>query len=157
MANQHVFNASLEWTGASEGPTVDYKSYSRRYVIRMDGKPDLEASSDPMFRGEAALHNPEDLLVAALSACHLLSYLAVASQKGVQVVAYEDDASATMVLEKGTGHFVEAVLRPRTTVARGTNLDLALDIHDKAHHVCFIAASVNFPVRHEAVILEAPE
>ena len=157
MANSHVFTANLEWTGATRGPTVDYASYSREYVIRMEGKPNLLASSDPMFLGDGALHNPEDMLVAALSACHLLSYLAVAARKGVQVVGYEDDASATMVLDKSGGHFTEAVLRPRTMVAKGTNLDFALDLHDMAHRVCFIAASVNFPVRHEAVILEAPE
>ncbi len=157
MADSHLFTANLQWTGAVQGPTVDYAAYSREYVIRMEGKPDLTASSDPAFRGDGSLHNPEDMLVAALSACHLLSYLAVAARKNMPVVAYEDDASGTMVLDKGGGRFTEVVLRPRTTVARGTNLDLALDLHDMAHKVCFIAASVNFPVRHEAVILEAPE
>lgn len=157
MAHAHVYKAQLAWTGAAQGPTTDYRSYARDYVVRIDGKPDLAGSADPMFFGDATLHNPEDLLIAALSSCHLLSYLAHAARAGVAVVGYEDDAQGTMVLEKGGGHFTEAVLRPRTIVARGTDLDLALDLHDKAHHDCFIAASMNFPVRHEAVVMEAPD
>ncbi|MCB9948668.1 MAG: OsmC family protein [Rhodospirillaceae bacterium] len=157
MANSHVYKAQLAWTGAAQGPTSDYRSYARDYVVRMDGKPDLAGTADPLFLGDASRHNPEDLLIAALSACHLLSYLACAAKAGVLVVDYEDDAEGTMVFEKGSGHFVEAVLRPRTIVAKGTNLDLALDLHDQAHHVCFIAASMNFPVRHEAVVMEQPD
>ena len=124
-------------------------------VARIDGKPDLVASADPMFLGDPARHNPEDLLLAALSACHMLSYLALAARHRVHVLAYSDAAEATMVLDKGGGHFVEAMLHPRTTVARGTDMALAQRLHAEAHQVCFIAASVNFPVRHEAIVRSA--
>jgi organic hydroperoxide reductase OsmC/OhrA len=157
MAKMHEYRSRLLWTGAEQGPTRSYEAYSREYVVAIDGKPALRGSSDPMFRGDAALHNPEDLLVAALSSCHLLSYLAHAARAGVHVVAYEDDASGTMRFEGGGGHFTEVVLRPRVTIAAGSDEALAERLHDRAHHDCFIASSMNFPVRHEATtVVEAP-
>jgi organic hydroperoxide reductase OsmC/OhrA len=152
MAREHRYSATVAWTGASRGPTVNYESYSRDYEVRIAGKPPLKGSADPTFRGDPAVHNPEDLLVAALSACHMLTYLAVCARKGVAIVAYEDEAGGTMVLERGGGHFVEVVLRPRVRVAAGSDLDAARAAHEEAHRQCFIASSVNFPVRHEAVV-----
>lgn len=156
MTGPHVYRTRLEWTGAAQGPTIGYRDYSREYVLRIAGKPDLVGSADPTFLGDAARHNPEDLLLAALSSCHMLSYLALAARAKLHVVAYEDEAEATMVLDKGGGHFTEAMLRPRVTVVKGADLDLARTLHAEAHKVCFIAASVNFPVRNEPVIVEAP-
>lgn len=157
MSGTHLYKSRLAWTGAAQGPTTGYRAYSRDYVVRIDGKPDLSGTADPTFLGDPARHNPEDLLLAALSACHMLSYLALAARGGVHVVGYADDAEATMVLDKGGGHFTEAVLRPRVVVARGTDLDLARQLHARAHQVCFIAASMNFPVRNQPTIVEAPE
>ena len=157
MARTHDYRARLTWTGAERGPTSSYEAYSREYVVDVEGKPPLRGSADPMFRGDAALHNPEDLLVAALSTCHLLSYLAHAARAGVHVVAYEDDASGTMEFSGGGGRFTEVTLRPRVTVAPGTDESLAHRLHDRAHADCFIASSMNFPVRHEATtVVEAP-
>lgn len=155
MARTHDYQARLTWTGAAVGPTRSYEAYSREYVVDVPGKPSLRGSSDPMFRGDAALHNPEDLLVAALSSCHLLSYLAHAARAGVHVVAYEDDARGTMELAGGGGRFTEVVLRPRVTIAAGADAALAQSLHDRAHHDCFIASSMNFPVRHASTVVVA--
>ncbi len=148
----HHYAAKLIWTGAAAGPTSDYRSYSREYRVEFAGKPAMTGSADPAFRGDPALHNPEDLLVVALSSCHMLSYLALAALEGIQVVAYEDSASGTMQQEGRGGHFTEVVLRPRVLLAPGSDLARAEALHKAAHETCFIANSVNFPVRHEAAV-----
>lgn len=155
MSRTHDYAVHLTWTGARNGPTRDYASYSRTYALAIAGKPTLEASADPQFRGDPALHNPEDLLVGSLAGCHMLTYLALCVRAKIAVIAYEDAASGTMMLTGGGGHFTEVVLRPRVTVAAGTDVDKALALHEAAHHDCFIAASVNFPVRHEAEVVAA--
>ncbi len=151
----HRFAARLRWTGAASGPALDYATYSRDYVVEIDGKPQLRGSADPHFRGDGSLHNPEDLLVAALSACHLLSYLAQCSRAGIAVVAYDDDASGEMTLIDGKIRFREVMLRPRVAIADGARIAEATALHERAHADCFIANSVNFPVRHEATVTSA--
>ncbi len=155
MPRTHDYAVHLTWTGSADGPARDYASYSRTYALAIAGKPTLEASADPLFRGDAALHNPEDLLVGALAGCHMLTYLAHCVRAKITVTAYEDAASGTMVLEGGGGRFTEVTLRPRVTVAADADVEKALALHEKAHHDCFIAASVNFPVRHEANVVAA--
>jgi organic hydroperoxide reductase OsmC/OhrA len=149
---RHHYAARVTWTGAQAGPTSSYQSYSREYEYRCGDKAVTRGSADPHFRGDGSLYNPEELLVVALSTCHLLSYLALCARAGVHVVAYEDDAEGTMTTDGPGGRFTDAVLRPRVTVAAGTDLDRARQLHDVAHHECYIAASVNFPVRHEPTI-----
>jgi organic hydroperoxide reductase OsmC/OhrA len=156
MAREHHYSAHLVWTGAAQGPTKDYASYSRDYVVRMEGKPDLAGSSDPLFRGDSKRHNPEDWLVAALSACHMLTFLAICARKGIQVLSYEDAASGAMVLEGGGGRFTEVMLRPKVVLAAGSDAHAAEALHEEAHRHCFITASVNFPVRHEAETTVSP-
>jgi organic hydroperoxide reductase OsmC/OhrA len=151
----HVFAARVRWTGAAGGPTTSYKTYSREYVVEVDGKPPLTGSADPHFLGDGALHNPEDLLVAALSACHLLSYLAECARAGIGVVAYEDDARGEMTLIDGAIRFREVELRPKVAIADAARIGEALALHERAHAVCFIANSVNFPVRHAAAVTAA--
>ncbi len=148
----HVFAARLRWSGAAHGPTTSYKTYSREYTIEADGKPALRGSADPHFLGDGSAYNPEDLLVASLSACHLLSYLAECARAGIAVVAYEDDAHGEMTLIDGAIRFREVVLRPRVAIADGARVADAEALHERAHAACFIANSVNFPVRHEAVV-----
>ena len=151
----HLFAARLRWTGAAHGPTTSYKTYSREYVIEADGKPALTGSADPHFLGDGSHYNPEDLLVASLSACHLLSYLAECARAKIAVVAYEDDARGEMTLIDGAIRFREVVLHPKVAIADGSRIDEALALHERAHAVCFIANSVNFPVRHDAVVTAA--
>jgi organic hydroperoxide reductase OsmC/OhrA len=154
MAHEHHFAARLIWTGAARGPTRDYDAYSRDYRIEVEGKLPLEGSSDPAFRGDAGRHNPEDLLVMALSACHMLSYLALCARAGIEVVAYEDQASGMMAIKDGRMRFVEVTLAPHVTIAAG-DLGRATALHDEAHAICFIANSVNFPVLHLPTVTPA--
>jgi organic hydroperoxide reductase OsmC/OhrA len=155
MAREHHFRALTVWTGAAQGPTTDYESYSREYTVAIEGKPTLTGSSAGVFRGDESLPNPEDLLLAAVSSCHLLSYLAIAARAGVQVVGYEDECTATMTFKDGKMRIVEATLRPRVTVAAGTDLAATESFHHRANAECFIASSVNFPVHHEPVTVAA--
>ena len=157
MAHVHHFKAALSWTGAAKGPTVDYETYSREYRMEIPGKPPFLGSSDPAFRGDATLYNPEDMLVMALSSCHFLSYVAICARARLPVVSYEDDASGTMDMKDGKIRFTEVILRPRVVVAAGADLDKARRFHETAHSQCFIANSVNFPVRHEPVVTVAPQ
>lgn len=145
----HRYAARIRWTGAASGPTLTYAGYSREYAVEIDGKPPLRGSADAHFRGDASLHNPEDLLVAALSACHLLSYLAECARAGIAVVAYEDDARGEMTLIDGKIRFREVILHPKVAIADEARVEEARALHERAHAECFIANSVNFPVRHE--------
>jgi len=144
---EHHYAVETEWTGNRGTGTSGYAAFGREHVIHMAGKPDIAGSSDPAFRGDPARHNPEDLLVASLSSCHMLWYLALCAKAGIVVTAYVDSAKGTMVEEAdGGGRFTEVTLRPRVTVTAGADLAVARKLHDDAHHLCFIARSVNFPV-----------
>lgn len=153
MWGEHRYALKATWTGNRGSGTSGYRDYDRAVTLTVDGKPEIAASSDKPFRGDATRWNPEDLLLAALSECHLLSYLHACVQAGVVVVSYEDDASGTMVEDgAGGGAFREVVLRPRVVVAEESMRAAAEAAHAQANAWCFIANSVNFPVRHEPVI-----
>lgn len=146
----HGYRLLLEWQGDH---TRTYDSYTREHRIRIAGKPDLVATADPLFRGVNELHNPEDLLLAALSGCHLLTYLALCARARINVLSYCDEAEGTLLLTKdGGGQFTEVVLRPQVVVEEERMLEKARHFHGEVHKYCFIARSVNFPVRCEAVI-----
>jgi organic hydroperoxide reductase OsmC/OhrA len=147
----HTFAATIEWTGAQKGPTSNYEAYSREYAIEMAGKPTLINSSAPVYGGDRSLHNPEDLLVAAISGCHLLSYLALCARRGIEVVSYRDECSAKMEVSEGKMRFVQATLHPMVEISKG-DPTLAQDLHDEAHAQCFIASSVNFPIFCDSVV-----
>jgi organic hydroperoxide reductase OsmC/OhrA len=154
---QHTYEVALEWQGNRGTGTSDYKSYGREHLVTATGKLDIAGSADRAFRGNTERWNPEELLLAALSQCHLLSYLHVAATHGVVVIAYSDSASGVMEqTANGGGHFVSATLRPVVTIAPGDNaeaqLELASSLHHEASEKCFIAASVNFPVHHEPIV-----
>jgi len=148
----HHYEARVTWNAGTGGSTKDYRSYSRNHEVSVPGKPALALSADPGFRGDPALLNPEDCLLAALASCHMLSYLALAALQGVEVLAYEDNAAGTMVQEGHGGRFIEVVLHPLVTISSASDAARAEELHHRAGEVCFIAASVNFPVRHEPVI-----
>jgi organic hydroperoxide reductase OsmC/OhrA len=148
----HVFQCRLVWTGATPEGTASIDTYSRAYRVDFEGKPSLTGTAAPAFRGDPSLHNPEDLLMAALSACHCLTYLALCARAGIRVLSYEDGASGTMQLVDRVMRFTEVTLHPRVTVAAGTDMERARALHEKAHAGCFIANSVNFPVRNEPTI-----
>lgn len=149
MNHRHRYRVDVVWTGNRGSGTDGYRNYSRNHVIRVPGKPELAGSSDPTFRGDATRYNPEDMLVAALSTCHMLSYLHMATVAGVVVTDYRDAAEGTMVTEGDGGRFTEVVLRPVVTITAASDPARAEAAHEAAHHSCFIANSVNFPVRCE--------
>lgn len=156
MIHQHHYRVDVEWTGNRGTGTDGYRNYDRDHVIRIDGKPAVDGSADPNFHGDPARPNPEDMLVSALSACHMLSYLHMATVAGVVVTAYTDVAEGNMVTEGDGGHFVEVVLHPVVTISIASDPVKAKAAHDDAHHACFIANSVNFPVRCEPRIVVEP-
>ena len=151
MAHLHHYKATTQWVGNLGKGTSDYKSYSRNHDIHIEGKAPLLVSSDPTFRGDKSRQNPEELLVASLSGCHMLWYLHLCATNGVVVIDYIDEASGTMEENKdGSGQFTEVILRPVVTVRDESMITKANQLHDEAHRMCFIARSMNFPVRHEA-------
>jgi len=154
-SHQHKYQVETIWTGNQGNGTKTYQGYGRDHEIRIAGKPTLAGSSDSAFRGDAARHNPEDMLVTALSTCHMLSYLHMATVAGVVVTAYADAAEGTMATEGNGGRFVEVVLHPTVTISAASDPAKAAAAHDDAHHACFIANSVNFPVRCEPRIVVA--
>jgi organic hydroperoxide reductase OsmC/OhrA len=151
-AREHAYDVEVDWTGAASGPTKTYDGYSRAHELRIDGKATIASSADPAFRGDSALHNPEQLLVAALASCHLLSYLALCAREGIAVVAYCDRATGTMIERAGVGRFTNVTLRPHVAIDDDRS-DRARALHAAAHEQCFIANSVNFPVLCEPTIV----
>lgn len=151
---EHHYAVGVQWTGNTGAGTAGYRAYERRHELHAPGqpKPPIPGSSDPTFRGDAARWNPEELLVAALAACHQLWYLHLCADAGVVVTAYADRAEGTMVEDAGGGRFTGVVLRPEVSVAAGSDVDRALALHDRAHALCYIANSTNFPVTHEPVV-----
>ena len=156
MAKHHSYSTTVRWTGNLGTGTTGYKDYARNHEISAPGKPLIPGSSDPAFRGDAARYNPEDLMVASLSSCHMLWYLHLCTVNKIVVLDYEDHAQGTMEeAADGGGRFREVTLRPRITVAAGSDLESAKRLHHDAHEKCFIANSVNFPVGCEPVIRHA--
>ena len=150
----HAYSVTVTWTGNTGTGTSAYRAYERAHEIAIPGKPVIPGSSDPAFRGDRARYNPEEMLVASLSTCHMLWYLHLCSEAGIAVQAYQDVAEGVMIEQSdGGGRFKEVVLQPEITVPPGTDLARAEAIHEAAHALCFIANSVNFTVRCEPVFL----
>jgi len=150
---QHTYAVRVDWTGNSGEGTKTYRGYRRDHIIVSSGKHPIQGSSDPAFRGDAKRYNPEELLVASLSSCHMLWYLHLCSANQVTVVDYKDAASGVMQEnEDGSGEFVRVVLRPVATISADSDQSKALALHSDAHHLCFISRSVNFAVEIEPEI-----
>lgn len=150
----HHYTSSVVWTGNRGEGTASYRGYDRSWDIAVPGKPVIHCSNDPLLGGDAAKMNPEDLLISALSACHMLWYLHYASDAGIIVTSYEDTPVGIGEIEKGgAGRFTAAILRPHITIRAGADIEAATAIHPKIHDVCFIARSVNFPISYEPVFL----
>jgi len=153
MNHEHHYAAHLIWDGNRGDGTASYQTYGREHRVLIDGKPDLRLTADAAFRGDASTLNPEDLFLAAISSCHMLSYLALCAKYGIRVDAYEDNATGTMKEDgKGGGRFEEVTLRPAVTLADAKDADRAMQLHERAHATCFIANSCSVPIHHEATI-----
>jgi len=153
MQRQHHYNATIKWSGNKGTGTDDYKNYERSYDIAIENKADILGSADPQFRGDNTKHNPEELLVSSLSACHMLWYLHLCSESGIIVVDYTDNATGVMAEASNRGgHFTEVTLNPIVTVTEKVMIEKAEELHRKANELCFIANSVNFPIFHNPKI-----
>lgn len=151
---QHRFEIDLNWTGNQGSGTSGYQAYSRNHELSAPGKPVLPGSSDPAFRGDASRYNPEEMLVGALSSCHMLWYLHLCAVNNVVVEVYSDAAWGIMREHPdGAGEFTGVTLRPQVTVSAGSDIALAMSLHEQANKLCYIARSVNFPVKHEALVM----
>lgn len=151
--SKHIYTATLEWTGNTGTGTSGYRAYERRWNLASPGKPVLACSNDPLLGGDKSKYNPEDLLLAAVSSCHMLWYLHLCSDAGIIVLSYVDRPEAVGEMEaSGKGRFVSATLKPEITIAAGGDIEKAHAIHGDIHQYCFIARSVNFPVKVQAEI-----
>ena len=156
MGKSHQYAMHLVWTGNKGEGTSTYRSYDRSYTISINNKPHLYGSSDPIFRGDATKHNPEDLLVMALSSCHLLAYLHLCADNGIVITDYEDDAVGVMMEDAVRGgFFTEVTLNIKMKITDVSKKEKAEALHHDANTLCFVANSVNFPVRHKILITQS--
>jgi organic hydroperoxide reductase OsmC/OhrA len=157
MKKMHCYEIDVKWTGNLGEGTSDYHAYSRAHEVTAIGKSTLLCSSDSVFHGDPERWNPEELLVAAVSQCHMLWYLHLCAVEGIVVTEYLDHAQGYMVVTPdGSGHFIDLVLRPKITIATPEAVDRAVMLHEAANQKCFIANSVNFPITHQPVVRADP-
>ena len=154
MSRTHTYEVGVRWTGNRGTGTSGYRDYGRDHLIEAGTKPAIEGSSDPAFRGDAERYNPEELLVASVSACHMLWYLHLCATAGITVTGYEDYPLGTMSENAdGSGRFTSVVLRPRIALSAGADRERASALHAEAHRACFIANSVTFPIECEPMFI----
>lgn len=149
MSKEHHYKTIVQWTGNKGTGTSGYRDYERSHTISAENKPNIEGSSDPSFRGDTMKYNPEEIFLSSLSSCHMLWYLHFCSEAGIIVIDYTDEATGIMAeVSNGSGHFTEVTLHPTVIVAEKSMIETAEQLHYKANEYCFIANSVNFPVKH---------
>ena len=150
MSTTHHYELSVTWTGNTGSGTSNYRAYGRAHEVEAGDKPPIPGSADPTFRGDPARWNPEELLVTSVSQCHMLWYLSLCAGEGVVVTGYADQPRGTMIeAADGSGQFQEIRLRPQVELASAEHADRAMALHERAHRMCYIANSVNFPIHHE--------
>lgn len=155
MSDTHTFETFLAWPADAAQKLPPDPAFSRNGVLAAPGKPDIPGSSPAVFGGDATRYSPEELLMLSLSECHMLTYLAIAAKKRLRILKYQDRVTGTLGMgPSGKTHMIEVLLRPRVTVAKGTNLEDVRVMHEKAHANCFMASSVNFTVRNEPEVFE---
>lgn len=153
MSKSHYYKTTMLWTGNRGAGTFSYTAYDRSHIIKVEGKPEIQGSSDPGFRGDPSMFNPEELFVSSLSSCHMLWYLHLCAVKGIIVMEYADNAEGIMKEDAdGSGRFTEVTLNPVVTVTEERMVEVAKSLHEQAHKMCFIANSVNFTVKNNPVI-----
>lgn len=157
MNKIHQYSLSIKWTGNKGQGTNNYRAYDRSHIVVLENKEIIECSSDPAFRGDKTKHNPEELFVASLSACHMLWYLHLCADAGIIVTDYTDNATGTMTeISNGGGRFTEVVLNPTVTITNEFMRAKAESLHHNANELCYIANSCNFPIHHSPVFIVKP-
>src|SRR6187402_1286054 len=140
MGFKHIFKVKLNWNSIQKEAISSSKQYHKTHQIAIEGKEILNISAAKVFKGDPSLYNPEDLLLSSLVSCHMMSYLYVCSQNGIEILEYSDNAEATLdVFPDGSGRFVEVKLNPKVTITNSSKIQLALDLHQKANQLCFVA------------------
>ncbi|MCF8254333.1 MAG: OsmC family protein [Bacteroidia bacterium] len=148
MTHQHNFKLTAIWQGNKVEGTKNIRTYDRSHTVSIDGKPELHLTTDNAAVGDKSKLNPEDLLVSAISSCHMLSYLYVCAMEGIIVTEYKDYATGIMIENaNGGGSFKEVCLNPEIVVAEKSMIEKAIELHHKAHEICYIANSVNFEIK----------
>ncbi|MBL4837138.1 MAG: OsmC family protein [Kordiimonadaceae bacterium] len=156
MGQSHTYNCKTIWTGAGDSGTKNYHSYGRDYDVLVDGKATIAGSSDPAFHGDPARHNPEDMLLASVSSCHMLWYLHLCAVNKITVTSYVDAAEGIMSeAEDGSGRFEKITLRPTIIITENSDSEKAMTLHHDANKMCFIANTLNCTVAHEVTITSA--
>jgi organic hydroperoxide reductase OsmC/OhrA len=143
----HTYEALLTWQAGGEGVAAG------NHRVEFADRPAVEVSAAPQYRGDPTRLNPEELFVAALASCQLLTYLALARGAGVTVRRYEDHAAGTLAIADRKMRMTEVRLRPRITISAGSDQGTARGLVEKAHDGCFIANSVACTVRIEPEIV----
>ncbi len=152
MLKEHHYKTTITWTGNKGFGTKDYTTYERSYEVKIDQKLTILGSSDAPFRGDISKHNPEDFFLSSLSSCHMLWFLHLCADNGIEVVSYEDNAQGTMIENpKGGGRFTSVMLNPNVIIKDSNQMQLANDLHADANKKCFIANSCNFTVLHNPI------
>jgi organic hydroperoxide reductase OsmC/OhrA len=150
MNGQHNYSLAVKWTGNTGAGTSNYAAFERSHSIFVANKTEILGSSDPAFRGDKTKHNPEDLLLASISSCHMLWYLHLCTTVGIIVIDYIDNAAGIMIeTANGGGKFTEVTLNPIVTITDISMIEKANELHKKANELCFVANSLNFPVYHK--------
>ena len=159
MPKTHSYELTVTWTGnTGTGTQLRTRRLSAAHDVSIEGKPTIPGSADPAFRGARDRWNPEELLVASLSECHMLWYLVLCAKEGIVVSAYVDHPSGTLSeTPDGGGHFDEVLLRPHVTITTPEKMDRAIALHERAHDLCYISNSVNFPVNTTPTVVSAAE
>ena len=146
----HHYRARTTWSGSTG---VGYEAYGRAHTgSSAPAAAELELSSDPAFRGDPSLLNPEQLLVLAASSCQLLSFLAVAARARIDVVDYEDEGEGFMPEDDPPVRVTRIVLRPRIRVVAGPTEERVRHLVEVGHRECFIANSLTTDVVVEPTI-----
>jgi organic hydroperoxide reductase OsmC/OhrA len=149
MSFKHLFKAKLDWFSETKNLDSVIKKYTKSHTIAIEGKAILNVSAAKAFKGDPQCYNPEDLLLSSVVSCHMMSYLYVCAQNGIEVVSYTDEAEAILeVLEDGSGRFIQISLHPKIIITQANKIDEALQLHKKANQLCFIANSCNFSIVH---------
>lgn len=149
MAKEHQYKTNLVWTGNKGSGTMDYRSYDRNFIVSIEHKQQILGSSDSSFMGDKTKYNPEDLLLSSISSCHMLWYLHLCSKNDIVVLEYKDNAIGTMIESAdGGGHFKEVLLQPEVLISKMEQIEQANTLHEEANKMCFIANSLNFPIKH---------
>lgn len=149
MGFTHIFKAKLDWIFTKKEVESTLKTFSKSHTITIDGKDVIKVSAAKAFKGDPSLYNPEDLMLSSVVSCHMMSYVYVCEQNGIEIVSYSDAAEATLeVLANGSGRFIGIKLNPKVIIKNKEKINEALNLHKKANQLCFIANSCNFPIEH---------